>query len=752
MKVRELVARFSFQSEGLNKVKNGMQNLIDKMRQADKQAMYTEKQLKEMGAFQDKLGRWHSSNGKFLKIDADTSRARANILGLQNSMQSLANGAKMVGQALVAAFAVDRIVAFTQAIQKSADEMMNLDGRLRTITSTDVERYEIEDNLYDLSQQNRQGMKEMGNLYFKIANGTKKYGFNNDDFMRATDIVSKSLTIGGASTAEAQSTILQLGQALGSGFLMGDELNSLNENAQPLMQKIAEYFGKDIGELKEMGSERELKSEDIMKAILAAGDAMDAEFAKMPTTIGQSLQQIENLWNYSMLRIEQGTGVFSYIAKAISNNVLYISDVVTDLMTFLDYASKNGIDDEWLNRFQDGYPILFTLYEGFSALKDIIMEISNVFKPFVDELNSLDRYDVFYGIVNGLQEMFSGLTPYIEPFIQAIARLVQALFPILKDEASSLAPTVAAAFVTIANAIGYLLQALTWVINKVAEFAEENPEFVKLAVEITAGVLALNKFASVLGKVGSLITNVKNAIKGFSFINTIANALSGFAPLINLIRNIGGILGKVFSVVSGLLLRLVPIIFSVISSLGAGLIAILSSPFTWIIALIIFVAYLIYSNWSAIVDFIGTKFIEFLNWVSEGLSGIANFFSGAAALVAELANSIIQGGVNAVSSLVSGFSEGINNIKGFFSDLGSSALSVLQEIANAIQNWVMDKIQWAIDGINNLRNFASSMIDSIGNSISNAYNNYESTQNNTFNFSNTPNNPNSFIPEFSPYA
>lgn len=730
MKVRELVARFNFESEGLNKVKNGMQSLIEKMRQTDKQALYTKKQLKEMGAYQDKLGRWHNANGKYLKINADTTQARANILGLQNSMQSLANGAKMVGQALVAAFAVDRIIAFTQAIQKSADEMMNLDGRLRTITSTDEERFAIEDRLYDLSQQNRQGMKEMGNLYFKIANGTKKYGFNTDDFMRATDIVSKSLTIGGASTAEAQSTILQLGQALGSGFLMGDELNSLNENAQPLMQKIAEYFGKDIGELKEMGSQRELKSEDIMRAILSAGEKMDEEFSQMPTTIGQSLQQIENLWNRFTQRLERGTGVFSFIAKAISNNVMYISGVINDLFTLMD--SYDG-SQEWLDNFQDKYPVLFALYEGFSALKDIIMDISNIFKPFVDELNSLDRYDVFYGIVNGLQEMFSGLTPYIEPFIQAIARLVQALFPILKDEASSLAPTVAAAFVTIANAIGYLLQALTWVINKVAEFAEENPEFVKLAVEITAGVLALNKFASVLGKVGSLITNVKNAIKGFSFINTIANALSGFAPLINLIRNIGGILGKVFSVVSGMFLRLLPIIFSVISSLGAGLIAILSSPFTWIIALIIFVAYLIYSNWGAIVDFIGAKFIEFLNWVSEGLSGIANFFSGAAALVAELANSIIQGGVNAVSSLVSGFSEGINNIKGFFSDLGSSALSVLQEIANAIQNWVLDKIQWAMDGINNLRNFAGSILDGIGAGISNAYT--DLTQINNYNLS-----------------
>ena len=730
MKVRELVARFSFQSEGLNKVKNGMQNLIDKMRQADKQAMYTEKQLKEMGAFQDKLGRWHSSNGKFLKIDADTSRARANILGLQNSMQSLANGAKMVGQALVAAFAVDRIVAFTQAIQKSADEMMNLDGRLRTITKTDEERFGIEDRLYDLSQQNRQGMKEMGNLYFKIANGTKKYGFNNDDFMRATDIVSKSLTIGGASTAEAQSTILQLGQALGSGFLMGDELNSLNENAQPLMQKIAEYFGKDIGELKEMGSERELKSEDIMKAILAAGDAMDAEFAKMPTTIGQSLQQITNLWDRFTQRLERGTGVFSFIAKGISNNVLWISDNINALFNLFD--SYDG-SQEWFDNFQDLNPILFTLYEGFSALKDIIMDIANVFKPFVDELSGLDKYDIFYGIVNGLQQMLSGLLPTIEPFIQAVQRLAQALFPILKDEASSLAPTIAAAFTMIATAVGYLLQALTWVINKISEFAEENPELVKLAIEITAGTIALNKFASVLGRVGSLMSNIKNAIKGFSFISTIVNALSGFAPLINLIRNIGSILGTLFSTVSGLLLRLLPIVFSVISSLGAGLIAILSSPFTWIIALIIFIGYLIYSNWDAIISFISAKFIEFLNWVSEGLSGIANFFSGAAALVAELANSIIQGGVNAVSSLVSGFSEGINNIKGFFSDLGSSALSVLQEIANAIQNWILDKIQWAMDSINNLRGFAGSILDGIGSGISNAYT--DLTQINNYNLS-----------------
>lgn len=506
MKVRELVARFNFESEGLNKVKNGMQSLIEKMHQTDKQALYTEKQLKEMGAYQDKLGRWHNANGKYLKINADTTQARANILGLQNSIQSLANGAKMVGQALVAAFAVDRIVAFTQAIQKSADEMMNLDGRLRTITSTDVERYEIEDNLYDLFQQNRQGMKEMGNLYFKIANGTKKYGFNNDDFMRATDIVSKSLTIGGASTAEAQSTILQLGQALGSGFLMGDELNSLNENAQPLMQKIAEYFGKDIGELKEMGSQRELKSEDIMRAILSAGSAMDAEFAKMPTTIGQSLQQITNLWNRFIQRLERGTGVFGFIAKGISNNVLWISDNIDALFNLFD--SYDG-STEWMDKFKQFNPILYTLYQGFLAVKDVVVEIGNSIQPFVNSISSINISDV----LSGIGEIFNGLTPYIEPFIQSLMNLAEVILPLLQNAFAGLAPFIATGFGTIATLFGYVLQFITWIINGIADFMAENQELANLIVTIGAIILAylFAPWLLVVGAIGFVVQAVQFA-------------------------------------------------------------------------------------------------------------------------------------------------------------------------------------------------------------------------------------------------
>ena len=120
-------------SNAWNKISNSANKTRISINGIGKEAIYTSEQLRRMGAYQDKLGRWHGSNGKYLKINADTTQARANILSLQGSMHSLINGARMLGQAIIAAFAIDRIIAFTQAIQKSADEMMNLDGRLRTL-------------------------------------------------------------------------------------------------------------------------------------------------------------------------------------------------------------------------------------------------------------------------------------------------------------------------------------------------------------------------------------------------------------------------------------------------------------------------------------------------------------------------------------------------------------------------------------------------------------------------------------------
>lgn len=544
MVIRELVARISYQlnrssvrnadatikgtKESMNDMGNSGSSAWDRIASGaarakasilgvGKQALYTSEQLAEMGAYQDRLGRWHSANGKFLKINADTSSAGANLDGLQGKLSSLTNATATLGRALVAAFAIDRIIAFTQAIQKTADEMMNLDGRLRTITETDSERFAIEDNLYKLAQQNRQGMNEMGNLYFKIANGTKKYGFNNEDFMRATDIVSKSLTIGGASTAEASSTILQLGQALGSGFLMGDELNSLNENAQPLMQKIAAYFGKDIGELKEMGSQRELKSEDIMRAILSAGEAMDDEFSKMPVTISQALQKASNSWDRFIQLIQRKTNIFGSIADFISNQIDFVSNTIENVMSVFETLSNIGVDGDvsglsagglrQYEELQKQYPILTTIYTLWVQIKDVINSIGEAFQPIVDMFNNVD---ITSGILQGIQmlkDVFSGLASTLQPALEAASHLMQAFAPAIEKIGPIFIEALVTGFGVLATVLQYIIEFFTWLIEAAAEFLEEHQEIADLILVIGGAILLylLSPILAAIAAVGALI-------------------------------------------------------------------------------------------------------------------------------------------------------------------------------------------------------------------------------------------------------
>lgn len=65
-----------------------------------------------------------------------------------------------------------------------------------------------------------------------------------------------------------QNAELQLSQALGSGVLRGDELNSIFEQAPNLIQNIADYLDVPIGQIREMAADGELSADVVKAAIL----------------------------------------------------------------------------------------------------------------------------------------------------------------------------------------------------------------------------------------------------------------------------------------------------------------------------------------------------------------------------------------------------------------------------------------------------------------------------------------------------
>jgi tape measure domain-containing protein len=95
-------------------------------------------------------------------------------------------------------------------------------------------------------------------------------GGEQQDALSITESISQALRLSGASATEARSSLLQFGQALASGVLRGEELNSVLEQTPRLAKAIAEGLGVTVGQLLKMGKEGELSATRIIAALESA--------------------------------------------------------------------------------------------------------------------------------------------------------------------------------------------------------------------------------------------------------------------------------------------------------------------------------------------------------------------------------------------------------------------------------------------------------------------------------------------------
>jgi len=254
-----------------------------------------------------------ANNINLVTTAANRAGGAVNRLGARSNAAASGAGTswRQLAATIAATFAGGSII-------DTANETMNLDNRLRVIQQDNKKRAKLKKSLYDIGQEARADYLSLGDLFFKVRQSGAAFGIDDKKGLELTEIVSKALTTGGASTAEKNATILQLGQALGSGVLQGDELRSLKENAGQLMQYMADEMGVTVGQLKDMGAKGELTTEQVTKAILAAGKKVRADFALSTQTIGQSWERVKNAFKYSIDEIESETHFFSRIANGIS--------------------------------------------------------------------------------------------------------------------------------------------------------------------------------------------------------------------------------------------------------------------------------------------------------------------------------------------------------------------------------------------------------------------------------------------------
>lgn len=211
--------------------------------------------------------------------------------------QSVQNGASSMDGLVGKVIGLVSAYAGMQTIKKAmdiSDELTQTTARIDMMNDGLQSTPELMNMIYNSAQNARGSFMDMAAVVAKFGNNAGDAFGSSEEVVAFANLIQKQMTIAGASTAEASNAMLQLSQALGSGTLRGDELNSIFEQAPNLIQSIADYLNVPIGQIRAMAQEGQLSADIVKNAIFAASDDINAKFEQMPMTWGQVWTTMKN--------------------------------------------------------------------------------------------------------------------------------------------------------------------------------------------------------------------------------------------------------------------------------------------------------------------------------------------------------------------------------------------------------------------------------------------------------------------------
>ena len=154
---------------------------------------------------------------------------------------------------------------------------------------------ELQKKVMASAQRSRSAYMSTAAAVAKLGMNAKDAFGNMDEVIMFSELVNKQFVNGGASAQEQAASMLQLTQAMASGVLRGEELNSIFENAPGIIQNIADYLDVPIGQIRTMASEGQITADIVKNAMYAAADDIEEKFNNMPKTWGQVFTHAGNI-------------------------------------------------------------------------------------------------------------------------------------------------------------------------------------------------------------------------------------------------------------------------------------------------------------------------------------------------------------------------------------------------------------------------------------------------------------------------
>lgn len=274
----------------------------------------------------------------------------------------------------------DELTQTTARLDMMVSQYNALNGTMQT---TD----ELSQMIFLSAQNSRASYMDTAASVAKLGNNARDAFASTGEIVQFAELVNKQFTIAGASATESSNAFLQLTQALGSGVLRGDELNSIFEQAPNLIQTVADYMDVPIGKIREMASDGQITADIVKNAMFAAADDIDAKFNSMPMTWGQLWTQYSNLALKTFQPVLQRLNEMAndqHMKTALTGIMNALSGAATIALNVIDVMVTGGayIVDNWsmIAPVIGGVAAALAIYNGALLLHNAYEAASNGLK------------------------------------------------------------------------------------------------------------------------------------------------------------------------------------------------------------------------------------------------------------------------------------------------------------------------------------------------------------------------------------
>ena len=337
-----------------------MQRMSSNSIDSSKIAMAKEELNKAATALDDVKNGFRESNSESQKLPGHLNQA-------SKSADNLYQKAKNIVSVLAASAAVKKVIELS-------DELTQTNARLNLIKDNGKSVADLQNMIFGAAQRSRGDYQQVADMVSKIGLNAKDAFNSNEEMVAFAEILNKQYAIAGTSAEGAAAANLQITQALGSGVLRGEELNSVFEQAPTIIQAIAEYLDVDVGKIREMAQEGLITADVFKNAMFASAESVNQQFENMPMTLGQIWTSIKNQALFAFQPILEKINEFANSEKfqqfvqkfivAIRN----IASVAIDLFDMLVSGIEWVIDNwNWLE------PVLLAVAAAFVVVKTVVV-------------------------------------------------------------------------------------------------------------------------------------------------------------------------------------------------------------------------------------------------------------------------------------------------------------------------------------------------------------------------------------------